>query len=830
MATFRAAVPLLVLGRYAAAFRQTQQYDVGVHRVSEGGSAFPCAQLTSAECLADDGCEWCAPEGGRVECFTSLPVVCRYAHEHPKCILFRKGACYTPDCRKSGANGNCEAETNCELVGDECVFRLDGVAGNESEVRRRTFPDSVLGYRRRVELNAGSNEKPAEKADDVGPTQEAEVVIESKPASTSTGPPAEVKKEAGKEGLIAQYSSEASESERKPENLPEEMPEQKAEKKPLLTQDTTGGGVQTGQEQKPVMRPETEKLKRDPNGNAARGKTFLKLNHVKKIPGFGKVKGYNIHTGSLPVRSKRLRKILGGTDLFFTFVRMAEPSSDEPLVLWLNGGPGCSSLGGFLMGVGPLFLDRCPNRPVGAMKKYAHGGQQEWCPDNAACKEMPSAQYCQDNNYQLIDNWFSWHQHANLLFLETPPSVGFSHYDSSKYSDVRKALGGKGFEGAKPARLGKFHAKVLAEIMSGLENDLLDGDSFGSVTLAGESYAGIYLSHMLPPLLENPEMKDRLKGVLVGNPKLGIKERFDAAPAAMVRRCLVNRADYDTFTSHCGRESNFSELIDLKTKTPNACTQAFTFMYERGNRNSAKAGASWYNADALCERCNGQHCSPECFNTKPYERFWNNRGVKRAFGADPATTWSFCKDVSKLIQDFPMVPTPPFLENPSEYLRKAGRQDLKFWVFSGDSDLESLAEVSMLSMARAFGAFGSETTWRDGKGSDRTLGTFTSFKDFPGAQLVTVYGGGHLVPYYATEAAVDLVRRFLSDDLPAEHPRQLSFFAPTLAERGPQAIEERAKAFPTQGGVATAGQLELLAHGEGVACDVPPSQWPDKWK
>ena len=75
--------------------------------------------------------------------------------------------------------------------------------------------------------------------------------------------------------------------------------------------------------------------------------------------------------------------------LFYVLAEAEDDHDSAPLVLWLNGGPGCSSLaGGLLSELGPF--------------------------------------YPTPNGTALITNPYRWSKHANVVFLESPAFVGFS--------------------------------------------------------------------------------------------------------------------------------------------------------------------------------------------------------------------------------------------------------------------------------------------------------------------------------------------------------------------------------------------------------------------
>ncbi|KAF7234948.1 hypothetical protein EG68_11672 [Paragonimus skrjabini miyazakii] len=74
--------------------------------------------------------------------------------------------------------------------------------------------------------------------------------------------------------------------------------------------------------------------------------------------------------------------------LFYWLVEAVENPFDAPLLLWLNGGPGCSSLTSQLSRNGPFSIN---------------------------------------SNLELESNPYSWNKAFNVLYLESPAGVGFSY-------------------------------------------------------------------------------------------------------------------------------------------------------------------------------------------------------------------------------------------------------------------------------------------------------------------------------------------------------------------------------------------------------------------
>ena len=184
---------------------------------------------------------------------------------------------------------------------------------------------------------------------------------------------------------------------------------------------------------------------------------------------------------------------------FYWFVESQKSPASDPLVLWTNGGPGCSGLYGFLNEQGPF-------RPR------------------------------KDGTLGLLDE--SWNTVANMLFIESPTGVGFSYGtyphdyvadDSSTAEDNYKFL--QGFFGKFPQYRG---------------NDFY---------LSSESYGGHYIPTLATKILaENKNVVNEeinLKGFLIGNPYTDPVENIIGAVGSFWGHQMIPQHLYENFQISC---------------------------------------------------------------------------------------------------------------------------------------------------------------------------------------------------------------------------------------------------------------------------------------
>ncbi|XP_022758790.1 serine carboxypeptidase-like 20 isoform X4 [Durio zibethinus] len=125
---------------------------------------------------------------------------------------------------------------------------------------------------------------------------------------------------------------------------------------------------------------------------------------VTQLPGFAGTFPSKHYSGYVNIDQSH------GKNLFYYFVESERKPSEDPLVLWLNGGPGCSSFDGFVYEHGPFNFE--------------------------AAKTNGSLP-------QLHLNLYSWSKVSNIIYLDSPVGVGLSYSKNrSDYvtGDVQTAI------------------------------------------------------------------------------------------------------------------------------------------------------------------------------------------------------------------------------------------------------------------------------------------------------------------------------------------------------------------------------------------------------
>ncbi|KAG2726810.1 hypothetical protein I3760_01G129600 [Carya illinoinensis] len=409
-----------------------------------------------------------------------------------------------------------------------------------------------------------------------------------------------------------------------------------------------------------------------------------------------------------------------GRALFYWFFEAQSQPSKKPLLLWLNGGPGCSSVGyGAAVELGPLRVDK--------------------------------------NGVGLHFNKYAWNKEANLLFVESPVGVGFSYSNTS--SDLTKALD----DGFVAEDTYNFLVNWLQRFPQFQTHDFF---------IAGESYAG----HYVPQLAElvHDRNRDRtkypminLKGFMVGNPETDDYYDSKGFLEYAWSHAVISDQLYDTAKTVCDfKSSNWS----------NQCNNAIGQVFEKYaeidiyniyapsclllNSNSSLAHSSRPNSvHSQVIKVNNQGLRrlrvlggyDPCFSTY-IEEYFNRVDVQASIhankGRDSSTKWMVCSNyITYNITVYSLLST----------YTKLIKGGLKIWIYSGDTDgrvpvIGSRYWIEALSLPL-------KSPWRSWYHNHQVGGRIVEYE---GITFVTVRGAGHLVPLNKPSEALSLLHSFLT--------------------------------------------------------------------
>ncbi|XP_054799489.1 serine carboxypeptidase 1-like [Prosopis cineraria] len=341
-----------------------------------------------------------------------------------------------------------------------------------------------------------------------------------------------------------------------------------------------------------------------------------KADKIRSLPGQPYGVNFDQYSGYVTVDPK------AGRALFYYFVESPYKPSTKPLVLWLNGGPGCSSLGyGAMQELGPFRVN--------------------------------------SNGKTLFVNEYAWNKVANVLFLESPAGVGFSYSNTSSDYDVAGD---------------KFTTRdAYVFLVNWLERfpQYKSRDFF----ITGESYAGHYVPQLAHTILvhnkHDPKTIINLKGIAIGNPwswvddetsEKGVYDYFwtHAVMSDETHEAIGKYCDFasESVSDECESSTNkaYQELGNI-----NQYNIYSPICHDTSIRNNASPG-SVYNYDPCSETY--------------VQVYMNNPEVQRALHALP-TNWTHCRNYYNWT-DSPSNSLPTI-----KYLIASG---IRFWIYSGDTD------------------------------------------------------------------------------------------------------------------------------------------------
>eukprot|EP00262_Sarcandra_glabra_P012839 TRINITY_DN3397_c0_g1_i1.p1 TRINITY_DN3397_c0_g1~~TRINITY_DN3397_c0_g1_i1.p1 ORF type:complete len:498 (-),score=90.95 TRINITY_DN3397_c0_g1_i1:296-1789(-) len=424
-----------------------------------------------------------------------------------------------------------------------------------------------------------------------------------------------------------------------------------------------------------------------------------KLDKVAQLPGQAFNVNFAHYAGYVTVNKE------SGRALFYWFFEAVEDPSSKPLVLWLNGGPGCSSI--------------------------AYGEAEEIGPFHIKA-----------DGKTLYLNPYSWNQVANILFVDSPVGVGFSYSNNSQdllnNGDERTAEDSLEFLKNWFERFPKYKGRDFY--------------------LTGESYAGHYVPQLALAIVKSNKLTGEksinLKGYMVGNAltddfndHLGVFQFLWATGLISdeTYKLLNVFCDFQSFvhtSSQCDKILDLADEevgnIDFYSIYTPPCTGNGSF----SNRLLKRL----HSVGRIGERydpCTVKHSTV----------YFNLHEVQKALHVDPAVApakWETCSGVVSMNWK----DSPRSVLNVYHELIHAG---LRIWMFSGDTD----AVIPVTSTRYNVDALKLPTvsSWHAWY-ADGQVGGWT--QEYKGLTFVTVRGAGHEVPLHRPKEALALFKAFIS--------------------------------------------------------------------
>lgn len=398
--------------------------------------------------------------------------------------------------------------------------------------------------------------------------------------------------------------------------------------------------------------------------------------------------------------------------LWYWFFESRSNPETDPLVIWLSGGPGCSSLVALFGENGPYIIR-------------------------------------DDLSLQL--NPYSWNANASIIFIDQPVNTGFSYGEEGDYGAFSEENVGDN----------------LYEFLHGFYRAFPKYAQLPFI-ITGESYAGHYIpafgARVVRGNREGIYPKVNLHALAIGNGLVNPYVQYAEYHPYAVAMDILPQESLDWMEAGikpcqdaiklCNRTSLEGMYACLTATATCNLAELIPFQF---------SGLNVYDVREKCE------VPPLCYDFSNIGRFLDQPEVRDALGVGNRT-WTDCNRIVSL----GMIFAGDWMRNMEDEVRETLAAGVRVVVFSGETDFicnwygsRAWTEGMEWAGKSAFNA-AANTTWLvDGAVAG-------SAREAHGLSHVRVHNAGHMVPMDQPKNALDLLHRVVSgarfDDSPPHRP------------------------------------------------------------
>lgn len=402
--------------------------------------------------------------------------------------------------------------------------------------------------------------------------------------------------------------------------------------------------------------------------------------------------------------------------LFFWLYENRHIPDRERTVIWLNGGPGCSSMDGALMELGPY--------------RVKEGGK-------------------------LAYNEGSWDEFANLLFVDNPVGTGFSYVNTDSYLHELQEMADQFI----------IFLEKWFQLFPQFEND--------DLYFAGESYAGQHIPYITKAILDRNAKATgdsrkavwNIKGLLIGNGWIAPSEQYQSYLPYAYQENLIQGGSPEAEMVESALTSCLAELgkpggnekVDL-----NVCETVLSRILQVTKKDGKCFNMYDIRLEDAWPSC-GMAWPPDLATVTPYLR---QKDVLAALHVNPdkRTGWTECSGaVSASFRARKSKPSVQLLPG----ILEAGVPVL---LFSGAKDMicNHLGTEDLIGNMKWSGGTGFELSpgvWapkRDWTFEGDPAGIYQEARNLT---YVKFYNSSHMVPFDYPRRTRDMLDRFMGVDI-----------------------------------------------------------------